>query len=177
MPSSSRSVTFKTSNIFRQWIFRLEYIQIIAFTVECPANQITKNGNCEDCPNAGEVPNADALSCTACPSHQFTNNGNCQNCPKAGEIPSSDRLTCTTCQSNEYTDGATCKTCQTGEVPNTDRLGCEKCPTSQIAADGNCKPCTNGEIPNSDQTICIAGTKQSQFVPLYSEITSNQKVL
>ena len=120
---------------------------IIFFTVDCPANQINKKiNNCEDCPNAGEVPNIDGLSSITCPSHQFTNNGNCQNCPDPGQIPSTDRLTCTACRPNEYTDGGTCKTCQTGEVPNADRLGCEQCPTSQI--------------PNSDQTICVAGTKQ-----------------
>merc|ERR1719483_601546 len=76
---------------------------------ECPATQITNNGNCEDCPNAGEVPNADALSCKACPLHQFISNGNCQDCPNAGDVPNTDRLGCHACQLNQITIDGQCQ--------------------------------------------------------------------
>merc|ERR1739848_519521 len=68
---------------------------------ECPSNQITNNGNCEDCPNAGEVPNTDRLGCTACPLDQFTKDGKCEDCPNAGEVPSSARLACWSCPSHQ----------------------------------------------------------------------------
>jgi hypothetical protein len=56
-------------------------------------NQITKDGQCEDCPNPGEVPNADRLTCKACPSNEIAENGTCKQCPN-GENPNSDQTIC-----------------------------------------------------------------------------------
>ena len=81
------------------------------------------NGNCEDCPNAGEVPNADRLTCTACQSNEYTDGGICKTC-KTGEVPKADRLGCNQCSTSEIAVDGICKLCPNGEIPSSDKKNC-----------------------------------------------------
>ena len=80
------------------------------FTVNCPANQITQNGTCEDCPNAGEVPNNDRLTCIACQSNEYTDGGTCKTC-QTGEVPNAERLGCDQCPKSQIAKNGICEDC------------------------------------------------------------------
>jgi len=67
---------------------------IFNVAVDCPPRKFLNMGiSCQNCPNAGEVPSPDRLSCMACQASQITVAGVCQTCSN-GQVPNADQTSC-----------------------------------------------------------------------------------